>query len=79
MALAERDATTFAPVAEAGSETYGICQNPFLNEHFKVVRYILKLTLNPDGTIDYEQDTQLLMKGRDLFHHTDSNHLTRVG
>ncbi|NYT77199.1 FABP family protein [Alcaligenaceae bacterium] len=71
------DATSFELVAEAGSETFGICQNPFLIENFKVVRYILKLTLNGDGTMDYHQDTQLQVKGRGLHHHTDTNHLTR--
>lgn len=73
----EADATSFELVAEAGSETYGICQNPYLLEHFKVVRYILKVTLNADGSLHYEQDTQLQMKGRELFHHTDTNHLQR--
>lgn len=71
------DATAFELVAVAGSETYGICQNPFLIENFKVVRYILKLKLNADGSMDYEQDTQLEIKGRGLLHHTDTNHLKR--
>ncbi len=75
---AEPDATSFELVAEAGSETYGICQNPYLLENFKVVRYILKVKLNGDGSLDYEQDTQLQIKGRGLFHHTDANHLKRV-
>ena len=74
---AEPDATSFELVAEAGSETYGICQNPYLLENFKVVRYILKLKLNRDGSFDYEQDTQLEIKGRGLLHHTDANHLKR--
>ena len=74
---AEPGATSFELVAEAGSETYGICQNPYLLEQFKVVRYILKLKLNGDGSFDYEQDTQLQVKGRGLHHHIDSNHLTR--
>ena len=74
----EPDATSFELVAEAGSETYGICQNPFLIENFKVVRYILNIKLNSDGSLDYEQDTQLQIKGRGLFHHTDANHLKRV-
>lgn len=73
------DATSFELVAEAGSETYGICQNPFLLENFKVVRYILKLKLNGDGSFDYEQDTQLQIKGLGLMHHTDANHLKRIG
>ena len=75
---AEPGATSFELVAEAGSETYGICQNPYLIENFKVVRYILKLKLNGDGSFDYEQDTQLQIKGRGLLHHTDANHLKRV-
>lgn len=69
---------TFELMAEAGSQTYGICQNPFVLEHFKVVRYILKFTLNGDDSIDYEQDTQLEIKGRGLMHHTDANHLKRI-
>ena len=73
----EPGATEFELVAEAGSETYGICQNPFLIDNFKVVRYILKLKLNGDGTFDYEQDTQLQIKGRGLMQHTDANHLVR--
>jgi hypothetical protein len=72
------DATSFELVAQAGSESYGICQNPFLLEHFKVVRYILKVKLNGKDSIDYQQDTQLQIKGRGLMHHTDINHLKRV-
>ncbi len=73
----EPDATSFELVAEAGSETFGICQNPYLVENFKVVRYVLKLKLNGDGSFDYEQDTQLQIKGRGLLHHIDTNHLKR--
>lgn len=74
----EPDATDFDLVAEAGSDTYGICQNPFLHENFRLVRYVLKLSLHDDGTFDYAQDTQLQIKGRpELFHHTDANHLKR--
>jgi len=76
--IVEPDATSFELVAEEGSETYGICQNPYLLENFKVVRYILKLKLNGDGSFDYEQDTQLEIRGRGLLHHTDANHLERL-
>lgn len=68
----------FRACGRSGSETYGICQNPYLAENFKVVRYILKLKLNGDGSFDYEQDTQLQIKGRGLLHHTDANHLKRI-
>jgi hypothetical protein len=74
----EPGATSFELVAEAGSETYGICQNPFLLENFKVVRYILKVKLIGNDRIEYEQDTQLQITGRGFMHHTDANHFTRV-
>jgi hypothetical protein len=76
--IVEPDATHFELEAQAGAETYGICQNAFLLNNFKVVRYTLKVTLNGKGSIDYEQDTLLLIKGRGLMHHTDANHLQRV-
>lgn len=75
---AEPDATSFELSADAGSEIFGICQNAFLIDSFKVVRYVLKLKLNGDGSFDYEQDTQLQIKGRGFFHHTDANHLVRL-
>lgn len=74
----EPDATTFELEADCGNETFGICQNPFLHSTFKVVRYTLKVQVNGDESIDYEQDTQLEIKGRGLMHHTDANHLKRV-
>lgn len=74
---AEPDAVSFHLLADAGSEIFGICQNPFLIDSFKVVRYVLKLELNDDGSFDYEQDTQLQIKGRGFMHHTDANHLVR--
>ncbi|MGH2448699.1 MAG: hypothetical protein ACRDFS_08890 [Chloroflexota bacterium] len=40
-------------------------------------RDTLKIELNGDGSIDYQQDTQLEIKGRGLLHHTDVNHLER--
>lgn len=77
-ATVEPDAKSFELVAKSGSETYGICQNQELLKNFKVVRYVLTITLNDDDSIDYEQDTQLQMPGRELFHHTDANHLERL-
>lgn len=74
---ADADTTTFSLLADAGSEIFGICQNPFLIDSFKVVRYVLNLKLNGDGSFDDEQDTQLQIKGRGFMHHTDANHLVR--
>ncbi len=71
--------TSFALSAELGSPTFGICSNPFLDREFKTVRYELKVTLINDDNFSYEEDTQILMKGRtEIFHHIDKNTLTRV-
>ena len=75
----EPDAKSFELSAVAGSDTYGICSNLFLDKEFKTVRYELKVTINKDGSYTYEEDSQLQMKGRkDIFHHTDKNTLRRV-
>ncbi len=75
----EPDAKSFELSADAGSETYGICSNPFLDKEFKTVRYELKVTIHDDQSFSYEEDTQLQIKGRtDLFHHIDKNTLKRT-
>ncbi len=76
----EPDATSFQISADAGSDTYGICSNKFLDREFKTVRYELTITVHGPDSFSYHEDTQLKMKGRsDLFHHTDTNRVTRVG
>ncbi len=76
---AEPTATSFTLLAEAGSDTYGICSNRFLNSEFKTVRYELTVTILGSTRFHYKEDTQLRMPSRsDLFHHTDENTLTRV-
>lgn len=76
----EPDATSFQISAEAGSDTYGICSNQFLDREFKTVRYELTITVHGPDSFSYHEDTQLKMKGRsDLFHHTDTNRVARVG
>ncbi len=73
----EPDATSFDLSAEVGSETYGISSNKFLDREFKTVRYLLKVTLNDDGSWSYEEDTQIQIKGqKELFHHIDKNTLS---
>ena len=76
---ATADATSFELVATRGLETYGICSNPFLEYAFKTVEFRIKVTLNIDGTWSYDEDTVLMIRGRDEpFHHTDRNTLTRI-
>lgn len=77
---AAADAKSFELVATRGPETYGICSTPFLEYAFKTVEYRIKVTVNPDGTWSYDEDTVLMIKGKDEpFHHTDRNTLTKIG
>ncbi len=75
----EPDAREFKLAADAGSETYGICSNQFLDREFKTIRYDLKVTIHDENSFSYEEDTQLQIKGQsEPFHHTDKNTLKRV-
>jgi hypothetical protein len=75
----EAAARTFSLAADVGSPTYGICSNQFLDREFKTVRYELTLTVHHNDSFSYDEDTQILMKGRrEIFHHRDKNTLTRT-
>jgi len=75
----EADANSFSMTAEAGSETFGVLSNPFLDQAFKTVRYELRVEIDTDGCFRYDEDTQLRIQGQDgIFHHTDANTLIRV-
>ena len=77
---AAADAQKLALTADLGSETYSVASNRFLDAEFKTVRYELEVNLETKGVFEYKEDTQLQMKGRsEIFHHRDSNRLTRVG
>lgn len=76
---AEPTAKGFSLAADVGSPTYGICSNKFLDREFKTVRYELAITIHDDNSFSYDEDTQIVMKGRkDVFHHRDKNTLKRV-
>ena len=76
----DTDATDFEISADAGSDTYGICSNKFLDREFKTVRYELKITVHGHDSFSYKEDTQLKIKGqKEIFHHTDANTVKRVG
>ena len=75
----EDGADSFKLSAVAGSDTYGICSNLFLDREFKTVKYLLKVTIHSDQNFSYEEDTQIQIKGKpELFHHIDKNTLTKV-
>lgn len=73
------DATSFTLTAERGSTVYGICSQPFLERAFTTVSFRITVTVEPDGTWGYDEDTVLLVAGRDEpFHHTDVHRLHKV-
>jgi len=77
---AAADSREFELVATKGDASYGICSTPFLEYAFKTVEFRIKVTINPDGTWSYEEDTVLMIRGQpEPFHHTDRNTLTKIG
>ncbi len=56
-------AKTFSLEAVHGSETNGIVSNPFLEHAFKTLRVRIDVTIHPDGTWSYEQDTEMVIPG----------------
>lgn len=75
----EPDATAFEVTAHRGSTTYGIASNPFLDENFTTTDFRMTVTVNPDGTWSYDENTKLLVAGRsEPFDHTDRNTLHLV-
>jgi hypothetical protein len=76
---AEPDATEFELTAAVGSEVYGICSNPFLDQAFRTLSYRIHVIINDDGTWSYEEEGVLEIPGREeLAHHIDRNTLSRV-
>ena len=76
---ASADANSFELVATRGTETCGICSNPFIEHAFKTVEYRIKVDINADGTWSYDEDTVMMIRGQaEPFHHTDRNTLTRI-
>lgn len=69
----------FSLAADVGSDTYSIASNRFLDTEFKTIRYELDVSLEEEGVFEYQEDNQIQLKGRsEIFHHRDSNRLSRV-
>jgi hypothetical protein len=76
---ASADATRFEVTAMRGSTVFGICSGPFLEHAFRTDAYRITVTVNPNDTWSYDEDTVLMIRGRDEpYHHTDRNTLTRI-
>lgn len=79
MGHAAADARSFEVRAERGSTVNGICSGPFLEENFRTDSFMIKVTVNDDGSWSYFEDTVMTVRGRaEPFHHTDRNTLRRV-
>ena len=80
MGRASSDAKRFELIAQRGSEVNGICSNPFLEYAYRTTEFRIRVSVNPDGTWSYEQETILLVRDRpEPFHHTDRNTLAKIG
>lgn len=76
---ASADASTFELVATRGQLDYGICSTPFLEHAFKTVEFRIQVTVNPDGTWSYDEDTVMEIRGQaEPFHHRDRNTLSKL-
>jgi len=76
---ATADATEFELVATHDSENFGIRSAPFLDYAFKTVEFRIKVSIHPDGTWSYDEDTVLMIKGQpEPFHHRDRNTLSKI-
>jgi len=77
---AAADATHFELNATQGLDTWGICSSPFLDQAFKTIEFKIAVTILPDGSWQYDEDTVLQIHGQnEPFHHTDRNVLTKIG
>jgi hypothetical protein len=76
---AAADATRFEVAARRGTTEAGICSSAFLEEAFRTDSFAMTVTVNPDGTWSYFEDTVMQIRGRaEPFHHTDQNTLSLV-
>jgi hypothetical protein len=77
---ASADAKSFRLEANRGSLTNGIISGAFLEYAFRTQSCTVTVTINPDGTWSYDQDTVLIIPGQtEPFHHTDRNTLRKIG
>ena len=73
------DATEFTLHAKLGDPQYSIAENQYLTKNASSLSYEVTVTINPDGTIGYDETTMLKMREFDEpFTHTDHNTLRKV-
>jgi hypothetical protein len=76
---AAADDRRFTLRAELGSNTYGICSNPFLDLNFRSTAFEITVEVHDDGTWSYDETTTLVIPGRaEPFAHIDRHVLRKV-
>ena len=76
---AKADDTSFELTANHADPSFGIRSAPYLDYAFKTNEFRIKVNINHDGTWTYEEDTVLLIRGKEEpFHHTDRNTLIKI-
>jgi len=76
---ADVNATEFTVKAELGSNTYGLCSNPFLDKEFQTISYEIKFEFLDENQFMYDENTRIKIKGQEnIFDHTEKNTLTKV-
>ncbi|MDP1794257.1 MAG: heme-binding beta-barrel domain-containing protein [Acidimicrobiales bacterium] len=75
------DAKTFTMTAKKGDAEYGIGENTYLAKNASTVDYSSTITVNDDGSWSYDETSNLKtgVMGGDMFAHTDTNTMKRVG
>ncbi len=73
------DPGTFVPTVDSVRPLISPDDFELLERAFRTDSFRIKVTINPDGTWSYFEDTVLTIAGRpEPFHHTDTNTLTRI-
>jgi len=72
----ENDKTTFEVKAEAGSDTFGIIQSPFMKNNARTKAFEMQLTVQTNQ-LSYKETTSLHIYGKD-FEHIDESTLKKV-
>jgi hypothetical protein len=73
------DATVFELTAARGSTGFGICSGPFLEYAYRTDSYRITVTVHPDGRWSYDEETVLMIRGREQpFLHKDNNTLSKL-
>lgn len=68
--------TVYSVSAEAGAETFGITQSPFMAEKARTKAYRMQICVK-GNTLSYSQCTSLYIYGKD-FEHSDESTLNRI-